>query len=185
MSELAAWLAVVLAPYWLGPIVVWLTQTWSTAPRFEPFDPLRHPSPADVAAAFRQTCEALVAEGFGVVADLFHAGPTKRIEMRVALLEHPASGELALAVAMYSAARSARLVSSHVELPTKFQDGRSVSVNNSGSLCSLPGRPDPSRSSPRSGTRPGYAGSSVRCSSETTGGWCGCRSRIRAMRRGS
>ncbi len=58
------WLPVLLAPYWLGPIVVWLTQRVGARPQFEPFAPARHPVPADVAAALRLTCEALAAAAF-------------------------------------------------------------------------------------------------------------------------
>jgi hypothetical protein len=46
------------------------------------------------------------------------------------LLEHAETRELALAAAVFSAARPARLVACYVELPSKFRDGRSVSVSN-------------------------------------------------------
>ena len=88
------WLVILLIPYWHGP---------SARPVFEPFTPGRHLVPEDVAASFRQTCDALTTEGFRV----------------------------ALAVAMFTAARPARLVASYAELPTKFRDGRTVSVHNS------------------------------------------------------
>src|SRR3989449_807438 len=120
-----------LAPYWLGPIVVWLTQKVGVRPVFEPFTPGRHSVPADAAAAFRQTCDALSTEGFHVVADLFQTGQMRHVSTRVALLENSGTDELALAVAMFTAARPARLVTSYAELPTKFRDGRSVSVHNS------------------------------------------------------
>ena len=135
------WLAVLLSPYWLGPIVVWLTQRPSGRALFQPFDPARHAVPEDVAAAMRRTCEALAVEGFRVVADLFQTGQVKRVSMRVGLLENPATAELALAVTVFSAARPARIVASYVELPTKFRDGRSVSVNNSPRLGSFAPRP--------------------------------------------
>jgi uncharacterized protein DUF4253 len=138
-----AWLLILLIPYWLGPIVVWLTQKAGARPVLEPFTPGRHSVPEDVAAAFRQTCGALTTEGFHVVADLFQTGQMKHVSTRVALLENPATAELALAIAMFTAARSARLVASYAELPTKFRDGRTVSVHNS----PLPGSftPPPSR----------------------------------------
>ena len=124
-------LAILLTPYWLGPIVVWLTQKAGAHPVFEPFTAGRHSVPADVAASFRQTCDGLATEGFHVVADLFQTGQMKHVTTRVALLEHPATAELALAVAMFTEARPARLVASYVELPTKFRDGRTVTINNS------------------------------------------------------
>ena len=124
------WVFVLLAPYWLGPIVVWLTQRVRARPRFEPFAPGRHAVPADVALSLRQMCDALVGEGFRGVADLFLAGQVKHVTTRVVLLEHPETAELALAVTVFSAARPARLVASYVELPTKLADGRTVTVNN-------------------------------------------------------
>src|SRR5438876_6102543 len=69
-----AWLVILLIPYWLGPIVVWVTQRAGARPAFEPFTLGRHAVPEDVAAAFRQTCDALTTEGFHVVADLFQSG---------------------------------------------------------------------------------------------------------------
>ena len=111
-----AGLVILLAPYWLGPIIV--------EPVFEPFAPERH-------------------AGFHVVADLFQTGQVKRVSTRVALLENPATTELALAIAMFTAARPARLVASYAELPTKFRDGRSVSVHNSPLAGSF--TPPPSR----------------------------------------
>ena len=131
------WLVILLVPYWLGPIVVWLTQRVGARPVFEPFTPGRYSVPEDVAAAFRQTCDALTTEGFHVVADLFQTGQVKHVSTRVALLENPATAELALAVAMFTAARPTRLVASYAELPTKFRDGRTVSVHNSPRLGSF------------------------------------------------
>ncbi|HEU5261067.1 MAG TPA: DUF4253 domain-containing protein [Gemmatimonadales bacterium] len=141
MIYLFFWLAALLSPYWLGPIVVWLTQRPSARPLFQPFDPGRHTVPEDVAAAMRQTCEALATEGFRVVADLFQTGQVTHVGVRVGLLENPATAELALAITVFSAARPARIVASYVELPTKFRDGRSLSVNNSPRLGSFAPRP--------------------------------------------
>src|SRR5258708_15347896 len=67
----------------------------------------------------------------------------KHVSTRVALLETSGREELGLAVAMFTAARPARLVTSYAELPTKFRDGRSVSVHNSPILGSF--TPPPSR----------------------------------------
>ena len=135
------WLFVLLAPYWLGPIIVWLTQQVGARPRFEPFAPGRHAVPPDVALSLRQTCDALVKEGFRVVADLFLTGQVKHVTTRVALLEHAETAELALAVTVFSAARPARLVASYVELPTKLGDGRSVTVNNNPRVGAFTPRP--------------------------------------------
>ena len=90
------WLVILLIPYWLGPIIVWLTQKAGARPVFEPFAPGRHSVPEDVAASFQQTCDALGIEGFHVVADLFQTGQMKHVSTRVALLENSVTAELAL-----------------------------------------------------------------------------------------
>jgi hypothetical protein len=138
-----AWLVILFIPYWLGPIIVWLTQKARADPVFEPFAPGRHSMAEHVAASFRQTCDALSTEGFRVVADLFQTGQMKHVSTRVALLENPATAELALAIAMFTVARPTRLVATYAELPTKFRDGRSVSVHNSPLAGSF--TPPPSR----------------------------------------
>lgn len=43
----------VLSPNVLGPIIVRFTQRWPARPVFEPYDPIRHPLPDELAAAFR------------------------------------------------------------------------------------------------------------------------------------
>ena len=128
MNVLAFWLPVLLLPYWLGPIVVWLTQRWSVRPAFEPFDAARHPFDADLIAGFQQSRDALVADGFAHVADLVFT--QRRVRTRAALFVDRARGDVALAVAMQSLA-SARIAACYVEFPAKFRDGRSVSVKNS------------------------------------------------------
>src|SRR2546426_2314958 len=65
------------------------------------------------------------------------------VSTRVGVLEAPEAAELGLAVAMFTAARPARLVASYTELPTKFRDGRTVSGHNSPLLGSF--TPPPSR----------------------------------------
>ncbi len=61
---------------------------------------------------------------------MFQSGHVKHVTTRAILLQRPETGELALAVAAFSAARPARVVASYVELPTRFADGRSVTLNN-------------------------------------------------------
>lgn len=128
MNALALWLPVLLLPYWLGPIVVWLTQRWSVHPDFEPFDAIRHRFDADLSTAFQQSRDALAADGFARVADLVFT--QRRVRTRAALFVDRAKGDLALAVAMQSTA-STRIAACYVEFPAKFRDGRSVSVKNS------------------------------------------------------
>ena len=100
-----AWLFILLTPYWLGPIVVWLTQKAGARPVFEPFTPGRPAVPEDVAASFRQNCDALTTAGFRMVAELLQIGERKHASTRIPLFREPGTAELALAVAMFTAAR--------------------------------------------------------------------------------
>ena len=52
------WLLILLLPYWLGPMIVWLTQKAGARPVFEPFTAGRHSVPEDVAASLQQTLRA-------------------------------------------------------------------------------------------------------------------------------
>src|SRR5438874_12269336 len=125
------WLVILLIPYWLGPIIVWLTQKARARPVFERFTPGRHLVPEDVAGSFRQTCDALATEGFRVVAELFQTGQMRHVSTRVALLEHPETAEVALAVAMFTAARPARLVARLAGLDRKSPGLQSSYVETS------------------------------------------------------
>ena len=181
-----AWLVILFIPYWLGPMIVWLTQKAGARPAFEPFTPGRHSVPEDVAASLRQTCDTLGIEGFHVVADLFQTGQMKHVSTRVALLENSVTAEVALAIAMFTAARPARLVASYAELPTKFRDGRSVSVHNSPLAGSFTPAPSASSCACRScGIRRGCVASSAPTSHDTTVAWSASHSRTKASRRSS
>jgi len=63
------WLVILLIPYWLGPIIVWLTQKARARPVFERFTPGRHLVPEDVAGlvAFLALLLALAIAAFRAV----------------------------------------------------------------------------------------------------------------------
>lgn len=124
-------IAAALAPYLLGPFLVYFTQQWPMQPAFEPYDPIRHPLPDDLAGAFADSRDALAAAGFQTVADLAHANPISKLQVRVALLESEATGEHALVIAARSTNPKVKLAACYVELPTKFTDASTLSVTNS------------------------------------------------------
>src|SRR5438046_10682364 len=61
-----SWLVILLIPYWLGPIIVWLTQKAGARPVFEPFTPGRHL----LARRFYAFCPDIVEQGTETVAAL-------------------------------------------------------------------------------------------------------------------
>ena len=60
------WLVILLIPYWLGPVIVWLTQKAGARPVFEPFTPGRHL----LARRFYAFCPDIVEQGTETVAAL-------------------------------------------------------------------------------------------------------------------
>lgn len=136
-------LAAILLPYVLGPVLVRLRQRWPAEPAFEPYDPIRHPLPDELAASFRETLDALVRDGFRRVADLAHASPITKIQLRVALLEDAGGGaaEYALVVAARSTNPKVRVATCHVDFPTKFADGTTLSVTNTAQPRPFPAAP--------------------------------------------
>ena len=120
--------------YWLGPILIRFTQRVPAKPAFVPFDESRHPIPADVAAALRETVAALAGEGFTVAADLFRPGSANDATTRAVLLDHPATGEQALVAALHLSTNVLTQKLCYVEVLNKFADGRSMSVMNSPQL---------------------------------------------------
>jgi hypothetical protein len=120
-----------LAPYVLGPVLVRLSQRWPARAAFVPYDPIRHPLPDQLAASFRETVDALVADGLQLVADLAHASPITKIQLRVALLHDPASGDYAMVVAARSTNPQAKIAACFAEFAMKFTDGTTMSVTNS------------------------------------------------------
>lgn len=139
-----ALLAVVLtaiAPYTLGPIIVRFFQRWTTRPAFEPYDPIRHPLPDDLAASFRESVDALVGAGYAPIADLAHASPIAKVQLRVALLNDPTVGGHALVIGARSTNPKAKIAACYVEFPTRFSDGTTLSVNNNADVEAYPAAP--------------------------------------------
>lgn len=136
---LAAFAIAALVPYFLGPIIIRFVQRWPARPAFEPYDPIRHPLPDQLAASFRESVDALLRLGFRLIADLAHASPITKIQIRVALLAADAAGEYALVIGARSTNPKAKVTACYVDFPTKFADGSTLSVNNN----TEPGAYDP------------------------------------------
>ena len=120
-----------LSPYVLGPIIVRFTQRWPARPVFEPYDPIRHPLPDDLAASFRESLDALARTGLRAIADCAHASEVSKVQLRAALLVDEMGREHALVIAGRSTNPQVKVAAYHVEFPTKFADGGALSVSNS------------------------------------------------------
>ncbi len=126
-----ALVALILTPFWLGPILIYRTQKQSASPSFEAFDPARHTVPDSIGVALAESEAPLVGMGFSKVGEFFQTGFIQNMTTRVALLECPASRQYALVVGMYVNTDEAKLIANYVEVVAKFEDGRSLAVNNS------------------------------------------------------
>jgi hypothetical protein len=123
-------LVATLVPYVLVPIVVYFTQRWPLHPALETYDPIRHPIPDDLAAAFGDSRDAVAGEGFQTIADLAHENQVTKLQLRIALLESAATGEHALIVAGRSTNPKVKIAACFVDFPSKFTDGSTLSVTN-------------------------------------------------------
>lgn len=135
--------ALVLTPFWLGPILIYRTQRQNAAPTFEKFDPQAHSVPESIAVALEESETALVASGFTKVGDYFQSGFMQNMTARVALFERASSRQQAIVAGMYMNNEPAKIIAHYVEILAKYTDGRTLLVNNSpmlGSYAPVPGK---------------------------------------------
>ena len=124
--------ALLLLPYYLGPLLVHATQRASAEPKFEPYDPALHRAPDSIAAGIREATESLRSVGFQPVGDVFQKDQTPGMVTRAVLLEKLSTGQQAICVGMYLEAEHTKTIANHVEIGCPFSDDRSLLVNNSG-----------------------------------------------------
>ncbi|HKG91556.1 MAG TPA: hypothetical protein VKA84_06690 [Gemmatimonadaceae bacterium] len=130
-SLLVLVLLMLLAPYWLGPVLVRLTSKSSDAPQFEPFDGSADREPPPVTAHIARATGSLAGEGFRTAADLVLHGHMDNIVTRVRLFENPATDEAAIAAGVYTLAGELGAMTMLVEFSTEFRDGSSRMTGNS------------------------------------------------------
>ena len=123
--------ALLLLPYYLGPVLVHATQRQSLQPTFEPYDPALHRAPESIATGILEASESLRSVGFQHVGDVFQKGHTPGMVTRVVLLEKLSTGQQAICVGMYLDAEQTKTVANHVEIGCPFSGERSLLVNNS------------------------------------------------------
>ena len=123
--------ALVLTPFWLGPMVIYQTQKQSAAPSFEPFNAELHTVPESIGVGLAESEAALIGTGFSKVGEYFQTGFMQNLTTRVALFECPEHRQYALVVGMYMNTDEAKLIANYVEMVARFKDGRSLAVNNS------------------------------------------------------
>ena len=123
--------AVVLCPFWLGPILIHRTQRQNASPSLENFDPAVHTVPESTAVALQESESTLMSCGFTKVGDYFQPSSMKSMTTRVGLFERPATRQRAIIVGMYGTDEQAKLMMHYVEVCAEYADGRSLLANNS------------------------------------------------------
>ncbi len=148
--EVVVWgvAALVLLPYTIGPVLVYFIQKMPARTgfrRIHVLDARDDDALTPESEAFLKTTIAAFQElGFDV-RGLMHAGEEAtggQIRTTLALFEEPRSGDLALAAAMFGKANDRwTLQSKHVEISSRFADGREVETGNAEVLNPLPRLP--------------------------------------------
>ena len=135
-TTIAVIAALVLTPFWLGPVLIYFTQKQNASPSFETFDPQAHCVPESMAVAIGESESALLASGFIRVGDYFQSGFMQNMTARVGLFARASSRQQAIVVGMYMNNEPAKIIAHYVEILAKYSDGRTLLVNNSPMLGS-------------------------------------------------
>ncbi len=131
----------VVVPWAIRPLVMRRIYRVATVLRFEPFDPDAADTPAEVAAAIRETAAALTPEGFVPRAHLWTDSASPRGTSFLSLFENRPAGVLARLLTLY--VRAGELVRRHtaVVFTTAFKDGTEIATNNAKVLSISPASP--------------------------------------------
>jgi hypothetical protein len=136
---------VVILPVFGGPILLRRLLTQPFRATLRPLDPEAGEAPPPVVRHFRQIAEQLNADGFRLMGYFLLGDQVHGVKATLGYLEHPTSGESALASALYAQVEQGvwRLKMAYLEFTAEFVDGTAVSTHNSttlGAFGTIPGR---------------------------------------------
>ena len=130
---------ILLVPYGLGPVLIYLTHKQSAMPKLVAFQPGATPLPVNVDKFFHSSSWALTQEGFTVETGLFLPSQIEHIVVALILLINRRESDAAIVAAMHSNAPMAEsLTQFHTEFVTRYRDGRIVQTNNADTLNAFP-----------------------------------------------
>lgn len=140
---IAVVVALVLAPYILGPILIWKTLRQSAKPRIGTFPADDPKLPKKVAAYFRTVTEALEPLGFEVAEGLTLPEQTPNVKAIVLMYANRRDKVAAIASAMFAKEDGkTKLKTTYVEFATKYRDGNSLLTNNVDQISAFAPRDD-------------------------------------------
>ena len=123
--------ALLLLPYYLGPVLIRAMQRMPADGRFERYDSTVHQSPEMVRTAIRDAVASLTAAGFTPLGDAFRPVLMGQPAIQVTLLENRATEQKAMAAGIFQNLELVSSIATHVEIGTKLSDGRLLLANNS------------------------------------------------------
>lgn len=124
-----------LAPYWAIPLVIYGTQSFSSDPTFDEFDPETTPPPKSVRKFFRQVQPQLEALGFELIHHVSISDAVPNVVMMLQLYRSQLEDDLAMSVCAFGmadgqAGRAVNLQEQYVEFSSELRDGTEINTNN-------------------------------------------------------
>jgi hypothetical protein len=133
--------ALLLAPYWLGPLAVRLATRHPAQPAFEPYDASRHRVP-DWALAFAdQMAAALGRVGFTAAERFVESTWARHVTSFVTVLMNARSRDGAMVAAIYTSQTPAARRVGYAEFTATLTDGRRLVTNNNATPSVYPAVP--------------------------------------------
>lgn len=134
---------VLLIPYVLGPILIFLTLRFRMPPTVVAVDPRVHPLPAEARQYLAEAYRGLTAEGFELVGTILLPDLVPNVKTLFAMYTNRATCDAAMsAIIVAQRGVGGELKTSYVEFIRRYDDGVVVQTNNSSELSAfkrLPG----------------------------------------------
>jgi hypothetical protein len=132
-----------LLPFVLGPLLIYSTHKQAALPELEPFLPGQTPLPANVDRYFSQACWALNAEGFEIISGMFLPRQIEHVIGALIMLANRRDRDTVIVVALHADPPGGTpMTQMHVEVVTRYRDGRIVQTGNPQQLSAFPPPPN-------------------------------------------
>lgn len=135
-------LAILMVPYGLGPVLIYITHKQQARPHLVDFKPGVTPLPADVDQFFHSSSWALAQEGFEIITGMFLPSQIENIVVALIFLANRREKDGAIVVAMHSNSPVMTMTQFHIEFVSRYRDGRVIQTNNAESLNAFPTPPN-------------------------------------------
>jgi hypothetical protein len=142
MEVLICVCVVILAPYVLGPILIWRTQRIAAELKVETFAADDPALPAEASAYCQRTSKSLAPLGFELVTGMALPGHVVNVKALVFLWVNRQAKDTVDAACIYvDTPKGSQWKMSYIGVSTRFRDGTVLRTNNAGLVGSFPKRP--------------------------------------------